>query len=157
MPGLQVLTKLPQLKSLNLRRSTHMTDAGLAYVKALPNLEYLSLLYNNVSNAGLAELKGLKKLKLLDLRGCVQVSDAGLMEIKDLKNLKSLKLRNPALTDAGLAYLSGLTRLTSLSVEDAQITDCRAGGFGEAHQPGRPQRLPLLQRQRRLLRLDEKA
>ena len=76
----------------------------------MPNLEHLSLLYNNVTNAGLADLRGLKKLKLLDLRGCVQVSDAGLMEIKGLTNLKSLKLRNPALTDAGLAYLGGLTR-----------------------------------------------
>ena len=84
-----------------------MTDTGLACVKDLPNLQYLSLLYNNITDAGLAELKGLTKLKLLDLRGCTQISDAGLEQIKGLTNLKSLKLRNPAVTDAGLAYLAG--------------------------------------------------
>ena len=74
---MKILKKLPQLKSLNLRRSTYMTDAGLACIKEMPNLQYLSLLYNNITNDGLAQLKGLSKLKMLDLRGCVQISDAG--------------------------------------------------------------------------------
>ncbi len=62
--GLQVFKKLARLKSVNLRRSVSMTDAGLANLKDLPNLQYLSLLYNNVTDAGLAELEGLLKLKL---------------------------------------------------------------------------------------------
>ena len=50
--GLQVIRKLPEIKSLNLRRTSQMTDAGLAVVKDLPQLQYLSLLYNNIGNRG---------------------------------------------------------------------------------------------------------
>src|SRR5262245_29280719 len=46
--GVKALSAIKSLKSLNLRRSTYLSDAGLAYVRDLPNLEQLHLLYNNI-------------------------------------------------------------------------------------------------------------
>jgi len=121
--GLRQLTDLPHLAKLNLQRTTNMTNDGMKHVVAtFPNLQYLHILYNNITDEGVAHLKGLSKLKLLDLRGCV-VSDDGLAEIKDLPNLKSLKLRSKAISDAGMEHVKQMTKLTALGLEDSSIGD----------------------------------
>jgi hypothetical protein len=121
--GLEVLRKIPKLKSLNLRRSTAMTDAAMSILKDVPNLQYLSLLYNNITDDGLVELKGLTKLKLLDLRGCVLVTDVGLAHLAKLSNLERLKLRNPNVSDRGVEAIKGLSKLKGLGLEDSQVSD----------------------------------
>ena len=52
--GVEQLKDLTTLKSLNLRRTTNMTDAAIAHITQLPNLQYLYLLYNNIGDDALA-------------------------------------------------------------------------------------------------------
>ncbi len=58
---------------------TKVTDAGLAHLKPLANLEYLNLYSTEISDAGLAHLESLSKLKSLYLWQ-TKVTDAGVMK-----------------------------------------------------------------------------
>jgi hypothetical protein len=78
--GLANLKELPQLQSLNLR-GTRVTDAGLVNLKGLTNLHELDLSETKVTDAGLANLKGLSTLRELDLTD-TRVSDEGVMMLK---------------------------------------------------------------------------
>ena len=53
------------------------TDAGVAHLKGLTQLQLLELGNTKVTDAGLANLKGLTQLQSLDLHG-TQITDAGL-------------------------------------------------------------------------------
>jgi Leucine Rich repeat len=69
-------------------RNTHVTDAGLEYVKGLTHLQTLELDGTTVSDAGIENLKDLTRLKELDLR-FTKVTDLGVKEIqKSLPNCK---------------------------------------------------------------------
>ncbi len=81
--------------------STGVTDAGLAELAGLTNLQALDLGFTSVTDAGLAELAGLANLQTLDL-GLTSVTDAGLAELAGLANLQVLDLSFTRVTDAGL-------------------------------------------------------
>jgi hypothetical protein len=57
------------------------TDAALAQVGRLTQLQVLNVSSPSLSDAGLARLKGLTKLSILDLAG-TQVTDAGVNELQ---------------------------------------------------------------------------
>ena len=57
------------------------TDAGVAHLQGLPNLERLDLRRTGVTDAGLAHLKGLTKLAVIDLGG-TPVTDTGVRELQ---------------------------------------------------------------------------
>jgi hypothetical protein len=61
--------------------NTQVSDAGLAHVKGLPGLQWLSLHNTQVGDAGLEHLKGLASLESLGLKN-TQVSDAGVAELQ---------------------------------------------------------------------------
>ena len=105
--GLAKLAGLATLKSLNLRRSSYLTDAGLEHLTKLPQVEQLHLLYNNFGDAGMEHLAKIPKLRVLDLRGCVLVTDEGLEHLAKLTNLERLKLRNPNVSDEGCTPSAG--------------------------------------------------
>jgi YHS domain-containing protein len=88
-----------QVVWLNLA-GTAVTDAGLASLGALKNLQRLHLERTAVTDAGLAQLKGLADLRYLNLYG-TKVTDAGLASLKGLSKLQSLYLWQTAVTDAG--------------------------------------------------------
>ncbi len=67
--GLKQLAKLKHLSLLSIRRSSQVTDRGLAYLGQLPKLTKLGLLEVGITNRGLEELQGLAQLRMLDLRG----------------------------------------------------------------------------------------
>jgi hypothetical protein len=102
--------------------NTQISDAGLAHLKGLTALEWLSLRHTQVSNAGLAHLKGLTVLETCDL-GNTQISDAGLAHLRGLTALKGLALRNTQISDAGLAHLRGSTAMFALFLDNTQISD----------------------------------
>ena len=60
---------------------TQLTDAGLAHLKGLTNLQTLDLKGTQVSDAGLTHLKLLTNLQTLWLLG-TQVSVAGVQELQ---------------------------------------------------------------------------
>ena len=90
--GLAKLVACQQLKSLNLHRSSQLTNAGMAHLAKLPNLTYLTLLYTRITDPGVEQLAKCKKLRLLDIRGCM-VTDEGLAHLAGMKNLAALKIR----------------------------------------------------------------
>jgi hypothetical protein len=88
-----------QLVWLNLAGSK-VTDAGLAQVAALKNLQRLHLEKTGVGDDGVAHLKALAELRYLNLYG-TKVGDKSLAALKGLKNLQSLFLWQTSVTDAG--------------------------------------------------------
>ena len=77
------------MQYLNLE-GTKITGAGLAHLKDLTNLQYLSLEgCENITDAGLVHLKNLTNLKDLSLAGCENITDSGVAELqKALPNCK---------------------------------------------------------------------
>ncbi len=73
---------------LNLAR-TKITDAGLASLSQMKNLQRLRLENTAITDAGLDALKDLPKLEYLNLFN-TQITDAGLAKLASLKGLKRL-------------------------------------------------------------------
>ncbi|WP_138994912.1 c-type cytochrome domain-containing protein [Larkinella sp. C7] len=83
---------------------TEISDATLAQVAQLKNLQKLHLEQTKVTDAGLKSLKNLPYLEYLNLYGTA-VTDAGLAELAGIKNLKTVYLWQTKVTDAGVAEL----------------------------------------------------
>jgi len=79
-------------------------EAELEHLKGLTKIEYLSLSYTQVTDAGLVHLGGLTNLKWLNLSH-TQVTDAGLVHLKGLTNLEFLHLSYTQVTDEGVKKL----------------------------------------------------
>ena len=116
-----LLAGLTELEGLFLE-NTQVTDAGLAHVAGLTTLEWLYLDDTQVTDAGLVHLAGLAKLQLLNLHN-TQVTDAGLVHLAGLPQLKALNLRHTQITDVGLVHLAGLTALRMLDLTNTVVTD----------------------------------
>jgi Leucine-rich repeat (LRR) protein/tRNA A-37 threonylcarbamoyl transferase component Bud32 len=101
---------------------TKLTDAGLARLKGLVNLQRLWLSETQVSDAGLAHLAGLTSLAHLGL-GATQVKGPGLAHLAGLINLTDLTLYYTELRDAGLAHLAKQTSLTILNLGGTRISN----------------------------------
>jgi len=111
------------LRTIDLRHSTRVTDAGLEQLAGLQGFKALGLGGTKVTDAGLKELAGLKSLQILDLRD-TKVTDAGLKELAGFKSLQILSLWGTQITGTGLKELTGLKSLQSLDLgKNAQVTD----------------------------------
>ena len=144
--GLKELKGLTKLRTLNLEYP--VTDGALRSLRevgllhALPvakaegagrpagpaDVVRLNLNGNEVTAAGLKELKGLTNLRTLDLIG-TRVTDVG--ELKDLTNLQTLSVTNNQGTMSGLKELKGLTKLRTLNVAvtDEALRSLREAGL----------------------------
>ena len=91
------------MQDLNLAR-TKVTDAGLAAVAGMKNLQRLRLENTAVTDAGLDHLKGLEKLEYLNLFNTA-VTDAGLEKLAALKGLKRLYVWQTKATKEGAQKL----------------------------------------------------
>ncbi|GAB4028561.1 ribonuclease inhibitor [Spirosoma koreense] len=83
---------------------TEITDAALAQVARLKNLQKLHLEQTKITDAGLKQLNGLSNLEYLNLYGTA-ITDAGLAELQSLKSLKTVYLWQTKVTDQGVADL----------------------------------------------------
>ena len=90
---------------LDLSR-TGITDAGLAVVAKMPNLEHLDLRGTSVGDDGLESLAGLDNLETLSLYG-TGVTDSGLKALQALPALRRLYLGGTPGTEKGLEALRG--------------------------------------------------
>ncbi|QMW02762.1 c-type cytochrome domain-containing protein [Spirosoma foliorum] len=100
----QLLPKLSsQIVWLKLG-DTEITDATLAQVARLKNLQKLHLEQTKVTDAGLKQLKGLEYLEYLNLYG-TGVTDAGLADLASFKSLKTIYLWQTKVTEQGIANL----------------------------------------------------
>jgi hypothetical protein len=119
--GMQYLTGLPELKSLNLG-STQVTDTGLEHLRGLTQLRQLSVSSTGLTDTGMEHLAGLSQLEWLNLGG-TQITDEGLEHLEGLSQLKTLALYDTQITDAGLVHLQGLSQLQALNLAYIGITD----------------------------------
>jgi endonuclease YncB( thermonuclease family) len=121
---LALLENFPRLRSVGLS-SQPITDAGLAHLQKLTELEGLNLNWTKVSAAGVIRLvKDRKRLRRLELSG-VDLSDEDLMALKGLTNLELLNLRSTLITDRAVANLQSFAKLRSLNISTnrGHITD----------------------------------
>lgn len=109
-------------------------DADLSFVARLPQLEWLHLEDDSLSDAELAQLMPARRLRGLVIDSH-RISDAGLKHLGQLTGLETLRINHsnfgwgspspyPAgeFSDAGLMHLRGLTNLRFLAVYDANLT-----------------------------------
>ena len=91
---------------------TDISDAGLASLEALDQLQVLYLSETQIGDAGLAHLAGLTRLEWLKLDK-TRITDAGLVHLKGLKNLKLLFLMDTRASTAAVQELAkGLPNVT---------------------------------------------
>ena len=83
--GMKYLRALPQLRTLNLS-SCSITNTGLVLLKELPHLERLILSYcNRLSDPALKTLEAMRQLEYVDLLGCLGFTHAGLNRVRRKK------------------------------------------------------------------------
>ena len=139
---------------------SRVTDEGMARLRGLTQLKYLSLIDAHVTDAGLTHIRNLTQLTRLELARSrdilvysggwvyplnervdhMQVTDAGLVHLQSLHKLEFLDLGSTLLTDAGLAHLQGLHRLNCLHLDGTRVTDA---GLSHLQGPHELERLHL--------------
>lgn len=99
-----------------------VTDAGLAELEGLPDLDTLNLGGARINGSGLAYLQGSKKLKWLSLE-CTQIDDAGVKNLAEFSDLTYLNLLSTPVTDASVDALLKLPRLEMVVVSGTKMTE----------------------------------
>jgi len=119
--AVKYLQGLAGLRSLNLS-DAQISDAGLAQLGSMTNLQSLCLRRTRISDAGLKHLAGLTGLRRL-LISDNRITGAGLAHLTPLKNLEVLELQGARLVDDDLQLLAGFPKLCVLDLSETTITD----------------------------------
>ena len=100
-----------------------MTDALLERFTRLESLTALSLdASSGVTDAGIALLARMPQLERLDISGC-RISDEGLRVVRDLPSLRILEARGMRITDAGASHLAGCARVERVDLSGTPSGD----------------------------------
>jgi hypothetical protein len=113
------------------------TDADLALAASLPTLERLFVCADPakpVTASGLAKLKKLPRLRWLTFYGH-PIGDGGLMELQELVTLERLELREETISDVGIGCLRNLTNLKMLDLFGDPVPKAVAVRLREALPP----------------------
>ena len=114
--------KLTNLKTLRLTNNGKLTDAGMAQLAGLKNLENFSFVGTQMTGKAYARFDGFTKLTRVSHRGS-SIDDEGLRQLCDhLPNLESLSLAHAKFTDAGAPHLAKLTKLKGLELGTSKAT-----------------------------------
>ena len=126
---LGVVGGLPKLKALK-HRSTVVTDEGMAQLAESQSLESLLAQDFAITNASGAHLGALTGLTSLEIFRCQGMGSEGVLSLGALKKLNRLTLRDlPEVGDAGLAVLAALPELERLYLHELSSV----GDVGLAH------------------------
>jgi hypothetical protein len=119
---LEPLGKMTSLKSLRIINQAKLTDAGLAHLAGLKQLEYFSYIGTNMTGAPFKDFKGWTNLKRSSYRGS-KMSDAGLTALCEaFPNLEVLVLAHGQFTDDAVAHVAKLKKLTGLEIGSPKAT-----------------------------------
>ncbi|MBT4864400.1 MAG: DUF1080 domain-containing protein, partial [Planctomycetaceae bacterium] len=99
-----------------------VTKEMLKHVGGMRALKSLHLMYCNIDDAKMDQLKGLTDLEHL-LLGGTQVSDAGLQHLSEMQSLVRLGLFDSKVSGSNLTALEGLERLNTLQLGGPSFTD----------------------------------
>jgi Leucine-rich repeat (LRR) protein len=119
--GLADVARLTELEHLRIRGG-NIGDEGLKAICEMPNLKILNLPQGKFTDAGLAHLKELPKLQSLRI-GSPNVTDRGIAELKEFPSLLRVHLIDIPISDKGLADLEAIPKLESLYLDGAKISD----------------------------------
>jgi Leucine-rich repeat (LRR) protein len=117
-----MLSGLKNLESLSLGKLGGYSDRGLAIVGQMPRLKTLLVRHYQGSNGGLEPLRALAELEHLTLDGPF-ITDAGLEFLPALAELKTLRLDNLRVGDRTAARLPALGKLIHLSLRGTETSD----------------------------------
>ena len=122
--GLAKLEPLRHLEGLDLTH-TRVTDAGLERLKAFRNLKALSVGSGRdgrgaISDAGVAHLAALANLEELHLVGRTAITDKGVKHLAGLKRLRSLSLVGTNASGHALKEVKDLPELERLMLSGSQ-------------------------------------
>lgn len=120
--SLKIIARLPKLRSLSLWRNENVTDAGLKELRFMKTLQVLCLDGTSVTGKGLKDLAEIRTLTELSLRGA-NIVDEDLIHLTRLKKLRSLNLEFTKLSESGLKVLTSLPDLRELYLLRLEITD----------------------------------
>ena len=110
------IAKLTNLKSLRFTNNGKLTDAGMAQLAGLKDLENFSYIGTQMTGKAYADFHGFTKLIKVSHRGS-RIDDEGLKQLCDhLPNLESISLAHAKFTDAGAPNLTKLTKLKGLEL-----------------------------------------
>jgi len=116
------LAKLTNLKTLRFTNNGKLSDAGMAKLAGLKNLENFSFVGTQMTGKAYAQFESFTKLTRVSHRGS-SIDDEGLRQLCDhLPNLESLSLAHAKFTDAGAPHLAKLAKLKGLEVGAAKAT-----------------------------------
>ena len=129
VPGLAVLSRLPELDDLRMNRALTaghfhgpiVRDETLRRIAAGPRLRVLQINGARVTDEGLAPIASFAMLEDLDL-AWTKIGDAGLAHLRGLKNLEKLDLTATRVTDAGLLNFRDLPGLKVLVLHRTRVT-----------------------------------
>jgi uncharacterized membrane protein/mono/diheme cytochrome c family protein len=102
---IKLLTPLAEQIAWLKLGGTKVTDASLAEIGKLKNLNKLHLEHTAVTDAGLAHLKNLPYLEYVNLVE-TKITDAGLKNIASMKGLRSVYVWQSAVTDSAVSQVS---------------------------------------------------
>ena len=116
------IAKLTNLKTLRFTNNGKITDAGMAQLAGLKNLENLSVVGTQITGRAYAQFAGFTKVTRVSHRGS-SIDDEGLRLLcEHLPNLESLSLAHAKFTDAGAPHLAKLTKLKGLELGTSKAT-----------------------------------
>jgi hypothetical protein len=118
--GLNFVGQIRGLRGLKLY-ATKTTDAGLAHLRGLNELEALEPA-DTMTDEGLTYFANCKRLYSLDLQYCREISDRGIEIVSHFSSLRRLQLLGTGITDEGLASLRRLKYLEYLGLTDTRVT-----------------------------------
>jgi hypothetical protein len=119
------VSRLSRLEDLGIGSSPRITDAGVAQLEALSNLEFPALAGTAVTDAGLTHLERLHRLRRLSLID-TPITDLGLLHLKKLRCLEVLCLDMTDVSDAGLVHIKEIASLHSVFLLETKVTDSGA-------------------------------
>jgi hypothetical protein len=103
-----------------------ITDADLAPLALLRDIENLSLSRNQITDCGLAHLKPLTKLKQLDLKHNPGITDAGLAHLDGMRNLDLVVLYGTQVTREGVQHLQRALPNTKIAFSSNDLKSARS-------------------------------
>ena len=156
-PGLEKVSKVTSLKRIYMWNATDVTDAGIAHLASLQNLEYLHCSESGITDAAFETFVQLPRLAGLSLQnnsftdkalehagemiqlqqltmglGNLQVTDKGVAYLTNLQQLERLGIQHSQITDVGLGYLKVLLKLKTLWISGANVTEAGLLDFRKA-------------------------
>lgn len=122
----EILGQFVNLVELDLHHNANVSDGICRQLLGLEKLEKLNMIYTNLTQTGLVQIRKLPVLHTLDIRGCTIIADAGMKNVARIPHLKNFQHYSGSVTDAGLEDLTAAEGMESLFLQDFRLTD-RAG------------------------------